>query len=138
MTSPAPALMPAANGGRSRVAIAARGEEIETGPSSVFVPAAPSPGKCLRVAATFVPRYPDTAAPVSAATSAAPPGKARPLITEPGPPTSATGASVTFTPAAVRSLAAAPACRFASDAVAVAPWDDSGGAQPRMRIEPPS
>src|SRR3954452_1586151 len=138
MTSGAPALMPAWNGARSRVVRAARGEEIETGPSSVFVPASPRPGKCLSVAATFVPRYPDTAALVSADTSAAPPGNARPLITDPGPPTSATGASVTLTPAAVRSFAACVAWRFASTSVGVAPCDGTGAAQGRIRIDPPS
>src|SRR3954467_10885754 len=130
--------MPAWNGARSRVASAARGDEIETGPSSVLVPASPRPGKCLRVAATLVPRYPDTAALVNADTSADPPGKARPLITDPGPPTSETGASVTFTPAAVRSLAACVAWRLASTSVGVAPCDGTGAAHGRIRIDPPS
>src|SRR5256885_1346997 len=66
MTRGAPARIAARNGASCGRAVA--------GAKSVFAVAAPSPGKCLRAAATRVPRQPRTLAALTADNAPAPPG----------------------------------------------------------------
>ena len=73
------------------------------------------------------------------ATCSAPPGKARPRITEPAlAATSPTGARLTLIPAARRSRAAPRASAVARAGVAAADWPSTGRAHVRLRISPPS
>ncbi len=101
--------------------------------------APPRPGKCLRVAPTCSRACASTAAVANRATSADPPGKARPASTDAGSEaTSTTGARLTLTPAARRSRAPSRAAAPAASTLPSVAGLASGAAKGRLRISPPS
>ena len=113
---------------------------IVAGPSSVFTVAPPRPGKCLTVVATprLVPAARSPRPRRSAAASGSLENAREASAAPPTLGTSATGASVTLTPAARRSRPAASASARTVPAAAWSPAARSGPAHGRIRTSPPS
>ena len=116
-----------------------RVRSITAGPSSVLTVAPPRPGKCLTVVAT----PPSCQPPIDSATAAVAASgsvvKARSAIAAPSTVgMSATGASVTETPAARRSRPAASESSRTVPQACCSGAARSGSAHGTMRIAPPS
>ena len=131
----------ARNGGRSTRSSTARDIPSRTGAASVLTRAAPSPGKCLAVAA--IPADPSPPAKATAArdTTAGEEPKIRPsrARADPGRATSATGARSTFAPTERSSRpAAAPAARAAAGPACPSADARRAGGPGSRRTSPPS